>query len=183
MIGGDIYALVGTVGAETGGAIWTAFLFALVLAVFTAVAYAELVTKYPRAGGAASYVNRAFRTPFLSFMIAFMVVLSGITSASALSLAFGRDYLSEFVSLPIVLVALVLVTLVSLLNFRGIQESLRVNVIFTSVEVLGLLLIVVIGAAAVASGAGTLRGPLPSTPRAAGWRPLSSPARSSRSTP
>lgn len=154
MIGGGIYALVGTVGAETGGAIWTAFLLALVLAVFTAVAYAELVTKYPRAGGAASYVNRAFRTPFLSFMIAFMVVLSGITSASALSLAFGRDYLSEFVTLPIVLVALVLVTLVSLLNFRGIQESLRVNVIFTSVEVLGLLLIVVIGVAAVASGTG-----------------------------
>ena len=51
MIGGGIYALVGDVGAITGGAIWSAFLVAMVLAIFTAFAYAELVTKYPRAGG------------------------------------------------------------------------------------------------------------------------------------
>ena len=54
MVGGGIYALVGEVGGVTGGAIWTAFLLALVLAIFTAFAYAELVTKYPRAGGAAT---------------------------------------------------------------------------------------------------------------------------------
>lgn len=47
-------------GAEVGGAIWTAFLLALVLAAFTAAGYAELVTKYPRAGGA-----RAVRHPRL----------------------------------------------------------------------------------------------------------------------
>jgi amino acid transporter len=39
------------VGAETGGAIWVAFLAAFVLAALTAFAYAELVTKYPRAAG------------------------------------------------------------------------------------------------------------------------------------
>ena len=60
MLGGGIYTLVGEVGAEVGGAIWTAFLLALVLAAFTAAGYAELVTKYPRAGGA-----RAVRHPRL----------------------------------------------------------------------------------------------------------------------
>lgn len=154
MIGGGIYALVGDVGAITGGAIWTAFLFALVLAIFTAFAYAELVTKYPRAGGAASYVHRAFGTPILSFLVAFAVVLSGLTSASALSLAFGADYLSQFVSLPAVLIGLVLIVLVALLNYRGISESLKVNAVFTTVEVLGLLLIVAIGFAAVGAGVG-----------------------------
>lgn len=154
MIGGGIYALVGDVGAITGGAIWTAFLFALVLAVFTAFAYAELVTKYPRAGGAASYTHRAFKKPLLSFMVAFAVVLSGLTSASALSLAFGRDYFSQFFSLPVVLVGLVLIVLVALLNYRGISESLKVNAVFTTVELLGLLLIVIIGFAAVGAGIG-----------------------------
>lgn len=154
MIGGGIYALVGDVGAITGGAIWTAFLFAMVLAIFTAFAYAELVTKYPRAGGAASYTHRAFNIPLLSFMVAFAVVLSGLTSASALSLAFGRDYLSQFFSLPVVLVGLVLIVLVALLNYRGISESLKVNAVFTTVEVLGLLLIVIIGFAAVGAGIG-----------------------------
>ena len=63
VLGAGIYALVGQVGARTGGAIWTAFLVALGLALFTACAYAELVTKYPQAAGAALYVNRAFHRP------------------------------------------------------------------------------------------------------------------------
>ena len=97
-----IYALVGEVGGRTGGAIWTAFGVALVLAVFTAFAYAELVTKYPQAAGAALYVNKAFGVPFVTFMVAFAVMASGITSASTLARAFGGDYLAEFVSVPTV---------------------------------------------------------------------------------
>jgi basic amino acid/polyamine antiporter, APA family len=154
MIGGGIYALVGEVGAVTGGAIWSAFLLALVLAVFTAFAYAELVTKYPRAGGAATYSHRAFRTPFVSFMVAFAVVLSGITSASALSIAFGGDYLSQFITVPTVATALVVVVVLAAINFIGISESVRLNAAFTIVELFGLLLIVAIGLAALAAGTG-----------------------------
>src|SRR5690606_30773973 len=76
MVGGGIYALVGKVAGVTGGAIWTAFLLALTLAMFTAFAYAELVTKYPRAGGAAFYIHRAFRRPLFSFIVAFAVIMS-----------------------------------------------------------------------------------------------------------
>jgi amino acid transporter len=39
-----------------------------------------------------------------------------------------------------------------MLNFRGIAESVKVNVVFTIVEMLGLLLIVVIAAVALAQG-------------------------------
>jgi hypothetical protein len=81
ILGGGIYALVGEVGGEVGGAIWTAFLLALVLAAFTAAAYAELATKYPRGGGAAHYVNRAFGLPLLTFLVTFAVMASGISSA------------------------------------------------------------------------------------------------------
>ena len=49
MLGGGIYTLVGEVGGEVGGAIWTAFAVAFILAGLTACAYAELVSKYPRA--------------------------------------------------------------------------------------------------------------------------------------
>lgn len=108
ILGGGIYALVGEVAGETGGAIWAAFLLALVMAAFTAGSYAELVSKYPRAGGAGLYAHRAFKRPFLSFLVAFAVVVSGITSASALARGFGGDYLSTFVDLPVVLTALAL---------------------------------------------------------------------------
>jgi amino acid transporter len=154
MLGAGIYTLVGEVGAEVGGAIWTAFALALVLATLTAGAYAELTTKYPRAGGAAYYVNRAFGLPLLTFLVTFAVMASGIASASTLARGFGGDYLGAFVELPVLLVALVFIVLVALVNYRGIVESVRINVAFTAVEVLGLLLIVVIGVVALASGTG-----------------------------
>jgi len=154
VLGAGIYALVGAVGGEIGGAIWVAFLVALTLALFTAFAYAELVTKYPHAGGAALYVHRAFRKPFVTFMVAFAVMASGVTSASTLARAFGGDYLKEFIDVPTTLVALVFVAIVALINFRGISESVKVNVVLTVVELTGLVLIVLIGAWVLGSGDG-----------------------------
>ena len=154
ILGAGIYALVGEVGAEVGGAIWTAFLVSFVLAFFTAFAYAELVTKYPRAAGAALYTHKAFRAPFLTFVVAFAVMSSGIASASTLARAFAGDYLTEFVDLPLVLAALIFIVIVALINSRGIAESVRLNVVLTAIEVLGLVIIVVIGVAALGEGSG-----------------------------
>jgi len=152
ILGGGIYARVGRVAGETGGAIWVAFALALVMAAFTAGSYAELVGKYPRAGGAGLYVHRAFGHPFLSFIVAFAVVASGIASASALSRAFGGDYLSVFLDVPVVLTALALVALIAAVNLRGIAESVKINVGFTLVEMGGLVLIVVVAAVAIVGG-------------------------------
>jgi amino acid transporter len=152
VLGAGIYALVGAVGDEVGGAIWTAFTAALLLAVFTAFSYSELVTKYPYAAGAALYVNRAYKIPFFTFMVAFAVMASGITSAATLSRAFAGDYFSEFWDLPVVLVALAFIAVVAAINLRGISESVKVNIALTLVEVVGLLLIVVVGAVALGQG-------------------------------
>jgi amino acid transporter len=93
VVGGGIYTLVGVIGGEVGGLVWLPFALALALAVLTATAYAELVTKYPQAAGAALYVNKAFRKPFFTFMIAFAVMCSGIASASTLSRGVAETYL------------------------------------------------------------------------------------------
>jgi amino acid transporter len=154
VLGAGIYALVGEVGAKTGGAIWAAFLLALLLALFTAFAYAELVTKYPKAAGAALYVNRAFGRPFFTFMVAFAVVASGLASAATIARAFSGDYLSAFVTLPVALVGIAFILAISLINLRGIRGSMRFNFILTTIEVAGLLLVVVIGAAALGDGLG-----------------------------
>jgi amino acid transporter len=149
MLGGGIYALVGEVGGEVGGAIWTAFAAAFVLAALTACAYAELVSKYPQAAGAALYTNKAFHRPFFTFMVAFAVMASGITSASTLARGFAGDALAEFVDVRVIPVAIAFLIVVALINMRGIAESVRVNAALTLIEVGGLLLIVVIGFAAL----------------------------------
>ena len=154
IVGAGIYALVGEVGAVVGGAIWSAFLFSFILAIFTAASYAELVTKYPRAGGSATYVHNAFGTPFVSFIVAFAVMTAGITSACTLTLAFSGDYLSQFVGIPSLIAAVVFMICLGLINFYGISESVKINVVLTCVEITGLILIVLIGAVALGAGTG-----------------------------
>ena len=152
IVGGGIYSLVGEVGTEVGGAIWVPFMVALVMAMFTAGSYAELVSKYPRAGGAALYVKKAFKSRFLAFIVAFAVMSSGVTSAATLATGFSGDYLSAFVDIDVVIGALIALALVTLINLRGIAESVKLNVGFTLIELLGLLIIVVIAIVALTDG-------------------------------
>ncbi len=154
ILGAGVYALTGEVAGEVGGALWAPFAIAFVVAALTACSYAELVGKYPRAAGAALYTNKAFGLPFFTFVVAFAVMCSGITSASTSARAFGGDYLSEFVTLPVVLVAVVFLVILALVNFRGVTESVKANVVLTFIELSGLLIIVGIGAWAILNGDG-----------------------------
>jgi amino acid transporter len=70
-------------------------------------------------------VHRAFGVSFVSFLVAFAVVASGITWASALARAFAGDCLSAFVDVPVILTALALIGLIAALNLRGIEESVK----------------------------------------------------------
>ncbi|GAA4221085.1 amino acid transporter [Streptosporangium album] len=154
ILGTGVYALTGKVAGKVGGALWAPFLIGFVIALLTAMSYVELVTKYPRAAGAALYTQRAFRTPFLTFMVAFAVMCSGLTSASAAARAIGGDYLKEFLTVPAVIVGIVFIVAVALLNHRGVSESVKTNIVFTVIELTGLVVIIAIGVYAIVTGAG-----------------------------
>lgn len=155
VLGAGIYALVGEIAGEVGGAIWLPMLVALLMALLTAASYAELVTKYPRAGGAAVFAQRAYKKPLVSFLVGFSMLAAGVTSAAGLALAFSGDYLGVFLDVPAVPAAVVFLLLVGLLNARGITESLRANLAMTVVEVSGLVLIVALAGLVLSRGDGT----------------------------
>lgn len=154
ILGTGIYATTGEVAGKVGGALWLPFAVSFVVALLTAGSYVELVGKYPRAAGAALYTQKAFGVPFLTFIIAFMVMCSGLASASAAARAFAGDYLQEFLDAPPTLVAILFILALAALSLRGVSESVKTNVVLTLVEVTGLLVILGIGAYAVLSGDG-----------------------------
>jgi APA family basic amino acid/polyamine antiporter len=157
VLGAGVYALFGVIAGEVGGAVWVPMVVALLLALLTAASYAELVTKYPRAGGSAVFAERAFRSPLVSFLVGYCMLAAGVTSAAGLALAFAGNYLGVFLDVPAVPAALVFLLLVALLNARGIRESVRANVLMTVVELSGLVLVVVLGAVVLARGDGDVR--------------------------
>lgn len=159
ILGTGIYALTGQVAKQVGGAVWLPFVVAFLVALITAFSYLELVTKYPKAGGAAFYTHKAFGLHFATFIVAFAVMSSGITSASTAARAFSANLSSAFgldlaEGVGITLVGLVFMAAVGAINLRGIGESVKTNVMLTCVELSGLLIIIVIGLWAIAAGLG-----------------------------
>ena len=158
ILGTGIYALTGQVAAQVGGVVWLPFLIAFLVALLTAFSYLELVTKYPRAAGAALYTHKAFGIHFITFLVAFAVMSSGITSAATASRAFASNFSAslgiDFGTWGVPLIAVGFIALIGAINFRGVGESVKMNVLLTIVELTGLLIIIGIGLWAIAGGQG-----------------------------
>ena len=156
ILGTGVYALTGDVAAEVGGAAWAPFLVAFGVATLTAFSYLELVTKYPEAAGAALYTHKAFNLHFLTFLVTFAVMSSGITSASTASTFFAENFAVVVGIGPdttaVTLIALSFMAVLALVNLRGVRESVRLNVVLTLVELSGLLIVVAIGVYAMTQG-------------------------------
>ncbi|WP_336660767.1 APC family permease [Leucobacter sp. USHLN153] len=156
VLGAGIYALMGVLSEEVGGMLWAPLLLALLLALLTAGSYAELVTKYPRAGGAAVFAERAFKRPVVSFLVGFCMLAAGVTSAAGLAIAFAGEYFSTFIDLPTTPVAIAFLVVVAALNARGVRESLGANLVMTAIEVSGLVIVIVVVALMLGGGEGDI---------------------------
>jgi amino acid transporter len=140
---------------KVGGIVWLPFLVAFIVATLTALSYLELVTKYPQAAGAALYSHKAFGIHFVTFLVAFAVICSGITSASTSSNVLAQNLTGGLVAngwldsepgtTALTLIALGFMVLLALINLRGVGESVKFNVILTLVEVAALTIVIGVG--------------------------------------
>lgn len=144
MLGAGIYGLIGKAAGQMGNAVWLSFLVAVVAALLTALSYASLGSRHPKAGGAAYVTQRAYRIPLLSFMVGLALVCSGLTSVATQSRVFAENIvkLTGIEAAPVWLIALGFILIMTGLVFRGIRESMWVNVVCTLVEAAGLLLVI-----------------------------------------
>lgn len=147
MLGSGIYGLIGKAAGQAGTAVWLSFIVALVAALLTALSYASIGSRHPRAGGAAYATQRAFGLPLLSFTVGLALVCSGLTSVATQSKIFAAN-LSALMGLeafPPSMIAVGFLLITTGIVFRGIRESMWVNVLCTFVEAGGLLIVIAAG--------------------------------------
>ena len=164
VLGAGVYAVTGQMAGVVGGIVWLPFLVAFAVASLTALSYLELVTKYPQAAGAALYTHKAFGIHFVTFIVAFAVICSGIASASTSSNVLAQNLTgglmangwldSEPSTGVITAIALAFMLLLALINLRGVGESVKFNVILTLVEVTALTIVIGVGFYVMAQGDG-----------------------------
>jgi basic amino acid/polyamine antiporter, APA family len=160
-VGADIYVAIGLVALFAGGASPLAFLIASITYVTTGLAYSELATIYPYAGGAHIYAMKAFND-FAGFIAGWAVMLDytvdialfSLASAGYLGFFFPRIIRGDFliallgfrVTLPFLgLIAASLVALLLLVNVVGIRESSFFNEVLVSFDLVVEALVLVSG--------------------------------------
>ena len=139
IVGAGVYSVIGAASAIAHDALWFSFVIGGFVAFLTGLSYAEMATAFPAAGAEYSYVRRAFpKAEWISVLVALTILIGASATASTVAVAFG-GYLREFVDLPQPVSALLLLIGCSVLNVIGLRESSWANILFTFVEVGGLL--------------------------------------------
>ena len=146
ILGAGVYALVGEAAGLAGNSLWLSFVLAAAVSAFTGLSYMELISMFPRSAAEYTYVKHAFRNKLLAFNVGWIEIFADTIAASAVSLGFA-GYFHALFGAPIILTALVLIFIMSVVNFWGMKESSRLNVVFTLVEIAGLVLVVVLALA------------------------------------
>jgi len=144
ILGAGIYVLIGQAAGIAGNLVWASFVFGAIAAVFSGLSYAELSSMFPKSAAEFLFVKNAFRNNFFAFLIGWMTLFTSVISASTVALGFG-GYLAAAFDLSIIISAVSLIAVLSLINFIGIRESSWINVVFTLIEVSGLILIIYLG--------------------------------------
>lgn len=150
VIGSGIFLLPNLIARHvaSGSVIITVWIVAGVLSYFGALAYAELGAMMPDTGGQYVYLREAYG-PLCAFLCGWVFVLAVLPGGTAFLAVGFSIYLDHFIPLTPAMrncVSLLLVAILSAINYIGVREGAWVQRIFTSAKIGGLLL--VIGAAA-----------------------------------
>lgn len=157
ILGAGNYGLIGKSAGLMGNAVWVAFAVGFVAAGLTALSYASLGSRHPKAAGAAFVAQRAFGRSWLSYLVGMVVTVSGMLSMAVQARAFTGYFSGMFGfappgaglanAAPGLLwfgVIAAFVGALTLVNWWGIKLSARFTVVCTVIEAAGLIFIIAV---------------------------------------
>lgn len=127
-VGADIFIALGIISAYAAGLTPVAFFIGAILYVCTALAYAELGSAFPVAGGAATFARKAFGR-FWSFVAGWGLILAYVLDIALFSIV-GAFYLNQVLHLQVeyvYLIGAIIILGLMVLNMLGIAGSAILN--------------------------------------------------------
>jgi basic amino acid/polyamine antiporter, APA family len=143
MIGSGIFIVSAEMSRGLGSPalLIAAWLVTAVMTMIGALSYGELAAMMPKAGGQYVYLRESLG-PLWGFLYGwtlFLVIQTG--TIAAVGVAFGKDIGLNTANLA----AIVVITLLTLLNTMGVKMGSAVQNVFTSAKVLALAAVVLVG--------------------------------------
>ena len=147
IIGAGIFVLLGPATREAGGAVWLSFVFAGALSALTAFSYMELASMFPKAGSEHEFASQVF-SRWVAVVVGWSMTAALVVAAATVSLGFGR-YLNEFVSVDERLAAAVLLLIMAVVSYLGMERAAWLIILLALVEIGSLIAVIVIGVPSV----------------------------------
>lgn len=145
ILGAGIYTVIGKAAGIAGESIWISLVLAAFSAALSALSYAELASMFPSVGGVYVYLGEAFpKSKWVANTSGLMMALSGVATSAAIALAFA-GYLHHFIDVDPGILAFFTLLFFTGTNILGIEETSWMNVVFTLIEIFGLLIFIYLG--------------------------------------
>ncbi|QWT40636.1 APC family permease [Dickeya dadantii] len=152
-----LFDTFGIVSGLTDGHVATAYAFALIAILFTALSYGKLVRRFPSAGSAYTYAQKAI-SPTVGFMVGWSSLLDYLFMPM-INILLAKIYFETLIpSIPSWIFVVLLVGFMTLSNLRGIKTVANFNSLIVVLQVAVMVAItgMVIYGVAHGEGAGTL---------------------------
>lgn len=147
MVGGGIFAVLGTAVMLAGGGTHVAFALAGLVAPLTAHSYAKLSVAYPNSGGTIVFLDRAFGIELATGTLNSVLWLSYLVTIALYAAAFGSYGLTFFTSKPPWLLHTLMSAAIAVPAFINVLDSSIVSKSETAVVVIKLCLLALVIAA------------------------------------
>jgi len=138
ILGAGIFVVVGEVLVEAGRLAPLAYLVAAVVAITSALSFAEMAARVPTAGGPIDYLERAFGMRWLGSAAGFTLTIANTVSAATIVTGFVA-YLSSFAAVPDWIATTALVLTLTGVAVAGMNESAWAMTVTTVIGILTLL--------------------------------------------
>jgi len=162
MIGSGIFIVSSDIARSVGSAGWLLIVWILsgLITLLAALSYGELAGMMPQAGGQFVYIKKAFGnlTAFVYGWTVFLVIQTGVIAAVAVAFSkFTGVFIPFFeegnVMLQILnfkvtsaqLLAITIISILTFINTRGIENGKAIQRIFTSAKLLALFALIIVG--------------------------------------
>ena len=143
IVGAGIFVLLGPATEKAGAQVWLSFLVAAGLCALTAFSYMELSSMFPRAGSEYEFARQVFPAA-PSFAIGWGMAAALMVAAATVSLGFAR-YFSDFVDVDHKVVAIAVLVVTAGVSSLGMADASKVIVTLASVQIGGLVVVVILG--------------------------------------
>jgi len=143
ILGAGIYVIIGEATGLSGNSLWLSFIIAALVATFTAFSYAELSSRFPKAGAEYVYIENSFGKR-IAWLVGWLIIAGSIIASSTVAIGFSR-YFSAIFNTPILTVAIIMLIIIGIVLIIGVQETASLTIIFMAIEAIGLIIIIFIG--------------------------------------